>query len=196
MLARRFLVYLACLVLACGPADQPEPGIASDSAVSDADMAEASRIIDSTLTQMKRTEAATFPCSLFSAQDVAQITGTPADSGAYTFVNRSEDDREWKSESCTWSGSNEQDTDVDIWVSQPQHFPSGQVICHPLIGGKEITGMGRAAWWTFMTGYGIGTLRVCTDKVLLEVQISRPNGEEEGVLRTAREVAERITASL
>jgi hypothetical protein len=155
-------------------------------------MDEAAAIIDSTLGQMRRQEAGTFPCSVFTVADLAQLTGTPVDSGAYTFVHQNEDNREWRSPSCAWSGSNEQATDVDLWVSLPQNFDGGQVICHPAIGAKEVSGIGKTAWWSFMDGFGIGTLRVCTDKALLEVKIDRPNGKEDEVQGVARTIAEKV----
>jgi hypothetical protein len=187
----------AGLLLSCGTADQPETANTMDSAaISQKAIEEAAAIIDSTLGQMRRAEAATFPCSIFSVDDVVQLTGTPADSGAYAFVHRNEDDKEWRSASCAWSGSNEQATDVDLWVSLPENFDNRQVICHPAIGAREVPGIGKAAWWSFMDGFGIGTLRVCTDKALLEVKIDRRDGKEAEVQDVARAVAQKVIERL
>jgi hypothetical protein len=194
---RWFLMAVSLCAFACGGSDQPDAANALDSiGISQRDMDEASRIIDSTLAQMKREEAVTFPCNLFTAADVAQLTGTPADSGSYTFVNRTEDDREWKSEECLWEGTSEQDVDVDVWVSLPKHFTAGQVICHPLIGGQPLSGIGKTASWFYMLGSGIGTLRVCTDGALFEVKVDRPDDDEAAVKRTAQTIANQILEKL
>jgi hypothetical protein len=191
---RSILRASALLLLACSSSDENESGTLPDSAATG--NAEADRIIDSTLTQMKRSEAETFPCSMFTAADMSAITGTPADSGAYTFENRSEDDREWQSEACGWAGSTEQATDVDVWVSLPKHFAGGQIVCHPQVAGTAVAGLGIKAWWQTIPGSGMGELRVCTDKALFEVKIDRPGGSEDEKQKTARAVATQVLERL
>jgi hypothetical protein len=125
------------------------------------------------------------------------LAGMRVDSGSYTFVNRTEDDREWKSEACAWSRLEDMNTIVDVWVSLPAHFPGGQVVCHPLIGEPEVPGIGRTAWWQYYDGYGLGSLRACTDAALLEVKVDRgKEATEAQTQETARAVAEEIIRRL
>ena len=160
---------LALLISACGGGSDDAAESAAIDSLSEDDAARVDAIITQALRELQEQEAATFPCSLFTSEEMGEIVGTPVDSGSYTFVNRSEDDREWKSEACAWSTQADDNTVVDAWVSLPAHFDSGQVACHPMIGATELSGAGRSAWWQYMQAYGLGTLRVCTDDALLEV---------------------------
>ena len=188
---------LALLFSACGGGGDDAAETAAIDSLSEDDAAQVDAIITQALREVQEQEAATFPCSLFTSEEMGEIVGTPVDSGSYTFVNRSEDDREWKSEACAWSTQADDNTVVDAWVSLPAHFDSGQVACNPMIGATELSGAGRSAWWQYMQGYGLGTLRVCTDAALLEVKLDRgQSATETDVQELARRVADQIVARL
>ena len=184
-------------VAACGGGDSAADEALQSEAVSPADAAQADSIIAGAMQQVKESEMARFPCSLFRSEEVADLIGAPVDSGSYTFVNRSEDNIEWKSEACAWSRQEDMNTVVDVWVSRPAHFASGKVECHPLAGEPEVPGVGKSAWWQYYDGYGLGSLRVCSDAALLEVKIDRGKSATEAQTQeTARKVAEEIMARL
>jgi hypothetical protein len=66
-----------------------------------------------------------------------------------------------------------------------------------MLGATELSGVARGGWWQFMDGYGLGTLRVCTDAALLEVKLDRGKSATEAeVQELARRVADQIVARL
>jgi len=194
---RTLAAALIIIGAACsGGAEDNEQDLSSDSP-SPADAAQADSMIAGAMQQLKETEMARFPCSLFRPEEMTGIAGVPVDSGSYTFVNRSEDNIEWKSEACAWSRQEDMNTVVDVWVSLPAHFPSGKVECHPLTGEPEVPGIGKSAWWQYYDGYGLGTLRVCSDSALMEVKVDKGKSASEAQTQeTARKVAEEIMGRL
>jgi hypothetical protein len=188
---------LVAVTAACGGGGGSETDEVQIDSLSSEDAAQVDSVITQALREVAEDEATTFPCSLFTSEEIAGMVGTPVDSGSYTFVNRSEDDIEWKSQACAWSTQADDNTVVDAWVSLPAHFDSGEVACHPMIGATELSGVARGAWWQFMDGYGLGTLRVCTDAALLEVKLDRGESATEAeVQELARRVADEIVARL
>jgi hypothetical protein len=196
---RRIAILAAVLILVTGcggTGDETAQTEAIDS-LSSEDAAQVDSIISQSLREVAQDEAATFPCNLFTSEEMGEMVGAPVDSGSYTFVNRSENDIEWKSQACAWSTQADDNTVVDAWVSLPAHFDSGEVACHPMLGATELSGVARGAWWQFMDGYGLGTLRVCTDAALLEVKLDRGTSATEAeVQELARRVADQIVARL
>jgi hypothetical protein len=200
------LIAVLLVLISCkGNGDEPkEPAIVQETPESVPDMQEeAGRIIEEQMTKMKKKEASMFPCSVFTQQELESLLGNPLDSGSYAFEHRSEDDRQWRSESCGWSGKGEEANEVSLWVSLPKHFDGGKVICYPPPGAgannpyapREISGLGDQAWWEYQKSWGIGTLRVCSDKALVEVKVDLAGNDEALAERVARSMAGKIISS-
>jgi hypothetical protein len=156
---------------------------------------EADKIIDQQMTKLQKKEASTWPCSLFSQSEIEALAGNPLDKGSYAFNNVSDNDHEYKSESCGWSASGGGSNEISLWVSLPKHFKSGRVECSPGSTDKKISGIGDQAWWEYQKYWGAGTLRVCSEKAMLEVKATMKGAEEAAVRKTAQAVAEKVLAS-
>lgn len=156
---------------------------------------EADKIIGRQMDKMQRTEAATWPCSLFPQAEVEALAGNPLDKGSYMFNNVSDNDREYKSESCDWSAKGGDGNEVGLWVSLPKHFKSGQVECSPGSTNRKISGIGDQAWWEFQKYWGGGTLRVCSPKAMLEVKVTLKSKDEASAKKIAQTMAEKVLAS-
>ena len=162
----------------------------------------AEQIIEQEMDKIQKAEAATYPCSVFPQEELETLIGNPLEKGSYTFVHRSENDREYRSESCSWSAKGAEGNEVSLWVSRAKHFDSGQVICYPPLGAgannpwapKRIAGIGDEAWWEYQTSGGIGTLRACSANALVETRIDLTGDDDTFAQHAARTVAEKILA--
>jgi hypothetical protein len=188
---------LVCLS-SCGTPDKPKeetpPAQATPEQVEQMQK-EADKIIDQQLGNMRKKEASTFPCSLFTKEEIESLVGNPLDSGSYAFNNVMENDRSYKSETCDWSAGFGEGNEAGLWVSLPKHFASGKVECSPGSTNREITGLGDRAWWEYMKSFGMGTLRVCSEKAMLEVKVRERSKDEAAARRIAQTMAERVLAS-
>lgn len=158
---------------------------------------EAEVIIKRELEKMEKKEAVTFPCSLFKTDEIIAINGNPVESGAYTFNHMDEDGRKFRAAECAWLNKEEGGGTVNLWVSRIEHFDSGKVECYPPPGKSgpgNLAGIGTAAYWDFVKYFGMGTLRVCSEKALFEVKINKKGADEGAVQGMARKVAEKALA--
>ena len=193
------LLFFAFFLASCGgPREEEETTTVPPSSEELSEqMAEADQIIQRELDRQKTESAASFPCSLFEQRELETLLGNPVDSGDHTFEHRSENDRSWRSEACSWSSTEEGGAEMSLWVSRPEHFDSGRVECYSPLdrAAGELSGMGDSAWWTFDKYWGIGTLRACSEKALVEVKITRRGGDEESLESIARTIAERLLSA-
>jgi hypothetical protein len=187
-------------VSACGAQDAAKPAEKSataqpnDDAVKKA-QAEADAIVRQQMAGMQRKEASTFPCSLFAQQEIEALAGNPLDPGSHTFNHVDEDGRRYRSESCDWSAKGGEGHEAGLWVSLPKHFDSGKVECSPRSANTQIDGIGDRAWWDFQKYFGLGTLRVCSTKAMLEVKVDLTGNDEAAARAIAWKMAEKVLAS-
>jgi hypothetical protein len=185
------------LLGACGTAEQPkeETPLAQSTAQQTAEQKEAEKIIDQKLAEVKRTDAARYPCSLFPQPEIEALVGNPLETGNYTFNNVSEDAHSFKAENCDWSAKGGEGNEAGVWASLPKHFDSGKVECSPGSDSDTISGIGDHAWWNYQKAYGMGALRVCSTKAMLEVKVTVKSKEEAAARKMAQTMAERVLAS-
>jgi hypothetical protein len=187
---------LVCLS-SCGTSDKAKeetaPAQASPEQIKQ-QQKEADKIIDQQLANVRKKEASTFPCSLFPEQEIEALVGNPLDSGSYAFNHVTDNDRNYKSESCDWSAGFGEGNEAGLWVSLPKHFASGKVECSPGSTNREISGIGDRAWWEYMESFGMGTLRVCSEKAMLEVKVRVKSKEEAAARKIAETMANKVLA--
>jgi hypothetical protein len=156
---------------------------------------EAEKVIDQQLNDLQEREAATFPCSLFPQTEIEPLVGNPLDKGSYAFNNVTSNGLQYKSESCNWSAAGGSGNEVGLWVSLPKHFASGRVECVPGSDYQKTSGIGDQAWWDYKKFFGMGTLRVCSVKGMLEVKVTVTTKDEALARRIAQTMAEKVLAS-
>lgn len=156
---------------------------------------EAQKIIDEQMKSLQDREAATFPCSLFPHADIEALAGNPLDKGSYAFNKVSTNDRQYQSESCDWSAAGGDGNEVGLWVSLPKHFASGQVECMPGSDHQKTPGLGDQAWWDYKKFFGMGTLRVCSAKAMLEVRVTVTSKDEKLARKITQTIAQKVLAS-
>lgn len=187
------------LLSSCGPSekakDEPTPAPASPEQIRQAQQ-EADKIIKEQMAKVQQREASTFPCSLFTQQEIEALAGNPLDKGSYALNHVSEDDHNYRSQSCDWSAKTTEGNEVGVWVSLPKHFDSDKVECSPgSASASKIPGLGDQAWWEYQKSYGMGTLRVCSAKAMLEAKITMKSKEEAPARTIAQTIAEKVLAS-
>ena len=193
-----WMVMNLALLPSCGApdkaADQKTPAQAAPGQVKDLQK-EADRIVEQQMANLQTKEASTFPCSLFPQQEIERLAGNPLDKGSYTFNNITVDDHSYKSESCDWSAKGGQGNEVVLSVSLPKHFKSGAVECEQDHANKKISGPGDQSRWEYVKSFGMGTLRVCSAKAMLEVKVTVTSKEEALAKRLAQSVSDKVLAS-
>ena len=157
---------------------------------------EADKIVKQQMANLQQKEASTYPCSVFTQQEIEALAGNPLDTGSYAFNNVSEDNHEYKSVSCGWSAKSAEANEVALWVSLPKHFNSGKVECSPGAASDKISGIGDQAWWNYQKSWGIGTLRVCSEKAMLETKVTMKGKSEPAAKTAAQAIAEKVLGSL
>jgi len=153
---------------------------------------EAQEIINQQMVSLQQKEAATFPCSMFSQSELEALVGNPLDKGSYAFNNVTENDRRYKTESCDWSAAQGEGNEVGLWIALRKHFDSGQVECSPGSDDRKISGIGDQAWWEYQKFFGMGTLRVCSAKAMLEVKVDLANKDEAKARNIAQTMAKKV----
>jgi hypothetical protein len=156
---------------------------------------DADKTIAREMARVQQKDASTWPCSLFPQAEAEALVGNPLDKGSYTFNNVTDNDHQYKSESCAWSASGGGGNEASLWVSLPKHFDSGQVECSPGSGNKQVSGIGNSTWWDYQKYWGAGTLRVCAAKAMLEVKVTLKSKDEAATRKIAEEMAEKVLAS-
>ncbi|MCB1030389.1 MAG: hypothetical protein KDA95_03580 [Acidimicrobiales bacterium] len=125
-----------------------------------------------------------FPCSLFTADEIAQITGNPLD-GDMSSGPVTENEFTYEAKRCTWSVSefDEEAQEVILTVSLPEDFPSGTFVCPSALGGETpLSVTGTESNWMWVdpgTTAKVGTLRSCGDEVFVSVEVSGANNEAQ-----------------
>ncbi len=198
---RRWVGWLAMnllLLSACGSpekkSDDTAPAQVTPEQVKKAQQ-EAEKVIAQQMANVQKKEASTFPCSLFPQAEIEALAGNPLQTGSYTFNHVTHDDHEFRSESCDWSAKGGEGNEVGLWVSLPKHFNSGKVECSPGSPNTKTSGIGDQAWWDYQKYFGLGTLRVCSDKAMLEVKVDLTSKEEATARAMAEKIAGKVLAS-
>jgi hypothetical protein len=134
-----------------------------------------------------------------SQAEIDQITGNPLDAGDAQTNHVTENDASWTQRECAWlKFGSETATEVRLGVSRAADFPSGSVECPPLFSSAAVSGLGEQAQWSWNdpgTTVTVGTLRVCTGDVLLEVTVTGTTSGD-GHLEVARSVADTALAAI
>jgi hypothetical protein len=156
---------------------------------------EAAKIIERQMANLQEKEASTFPCSLFPQEEIEGLAGNPLDKGSYMFNHVSDNDRNYRSESCDWSAKGGEGNEVALWVSLPKHFDSSKVECSPGSANQKISGIGDQAWWDYQKYFGMGTLRVCSAKAMLEVKVTLKSKDEAAAKKIAQTITDKVLTS-
>lgn len=201
MMILRWIVWTAVTLVvlsSCGApdkaADETTPAQATPEQIKEMQR-EADKVIEQQMANLQRKQASTFPCSLFSQQEIDAVAGNPLDKGSYTFNHVSDNDHNYRSESCDWSAKGGEGNEVALWVSLPKHFDSSKVECSPGNANNRISGIGDQAWWDYQKYFGMGTLRVCSAKAMLEVKVTVTSKEEAAAKTIAQAISEKVLSS-
>ena len=67
--------------------------------------------------------------------------------------------------------------------------------CSPGSANQRTSGIGDQAWWDYQKYWGMGTLRVCSGKAMLEVKVTVKSKEEAAARKIAETMATKVLAS-
>lgn len=131
----------------------------------------------------------TDPCSLFTESDLEAIFDQNLGEG--TSATTRVEDNTFTTRDCSW---NYDGVDVVVQVAEAADFDSGEFECAEPTdeNAQAIEDLGSQAWWTEQeTQDGTaGTLRACTENLLVDVSIRGSTDDPETFESQARAVAE------
>lgn len=228
MTARHPLVIVLSAVVAagCGAAPESEPEVPPAAPAAESSEArptpdpnrpqlvpiekgsDLDKMIDEHVARGEARMAATFPCSLFKTEEVAELVGGSVESGLQKMENRMHSvmgdpgaTRRWRAQTCAWHAVVRNGPELDeIAVSLPAHFESGAVECPPAPGAgtsgvETVSDLGATAWWMF-DRYGHGTLTTCSAAALVVVEATVRGSDSDALLKITRHAAERALAAV
>jgi len=202
MKALNATLFATILLISCGD-DNPEN--ATDQDITDVqqeestgehwlgDLADSENIVEQALEREQKKSAASYPCSLFTVEEVQQFIGGAVDPGFYTFEHMNLNDDNWRGEACAWSSAGGEGADLRLWVSRPENFDDGKVRCIGLTATDNAEPeLGAQSSWTYQSSWGWGTLRICAADRLMEVEIRNGPRDEQTVRAAARSIAQKV----
>ena len=138
---------------------------------------------EETETSAATTEAAPeHTCDLADESDVEAAYGEPVPPGADGNGGHDEDGLKWQSENCGWEV--EDGLDVRLGVSRAEDFDGGELLCPELDSfdtpSTPVPGLGdQAAWVTDEIDPNEGTLRICTEAEMIDIDVESPDGSRD-----------------
>lgn len=118
-------------------------------------------------------------CDHIATDDVVDSFGVEIEKDAVGSGSADEQGATWKYETCSWETPDQ--IEVTLGITTAEGFPDGVLGCPPLayLGtpGEPVDGLDADAWWV-ESGFNEeeGTLRVCTDTHLFDIDVDRPSG--------------------
>lgn len=129
-------------------------------------------------------------CDVLAIADVVDSFGVEIEKDAVGAGSADQQGTTWKYRTCSWETPDQ--IEVRLGIATAADFPDGVLDCPPLayLGtpGEPVPGLDADAWWV-ESGFNEeeGTLRVCTETHLFDIDVDRPSGTVE--LDTLREQA-------
>ncbi len=122
------------------------------------------------------------PCDLIDEADVEAAFGEPVPAGTVGVGGNTENDVAWESKNCDW----EQDgvLEVQLALAEAGDFNAGEVLCPELkmLGtlSTAVTDLGEEAYWVAdERTEAEGQLRICTDDLLIDLEVEAPIGSRD-----------------
>ncbi len=141
-------------------------------------------------------------CDLATEADVEAAFGADLPAGSYSGGGTDEDGVQWQSDNCNWDI--EDGLEVSLEYSTAEDFADGELLCPELdsfstpstpVEGLDAT---SAAWVNDQVDPDEGTLRVCTDTALINIDIETADGtgDPDTMQQQAVALAEVVLANL
>jgi hypothetical protein len=167
---RTFLAVLALMLslTACGDDDEIKSGGAGED--------------PETSAPASTTASAIEPCELADEADVESAYGEDVPPGSISSGSTDEDGVQWQSDNCNWDI--EDGLEVSLAVSTAEDFADGELLCPELdsfdVPSTPVEGLDAEAWWvTDKIDPNEGTLRICADAVLIDIDVESPDGSRD-----------------
>jgi hypothetical protein len=121
-------------------------------------------------------------CELAEEADVEAAYGEDLPPGSFSSGSTDEDGVQWQSDNCNWDIEDE--LQVSLAVSTAEDFADGELLCPELdsfdVPSTPVEGLDADAWWVNdNVDPNEGTLRICTDSVLLDIAVESPDGSRD-----------------
>ena len=170
---------LALGLSGCGDDEEPS---ADPTASATADASPADPSYASPTTPAPNTSSGTGvppACDLADEADVEATFGVAVTAGSEGGGGHNEDNLVWQTDNCDWESAGA--LEVTLAVSEAEDFEGGELLC-PVLSHFDaeptpVPELGDGASWLGYVGNETeGTLRVCGDEVLLDIDVVAPAG--------------------
>ena len=132
-------------------------------------------------------------CDLADEADAEAAFEEDLPPGSFSSGSTDEDGVQWQSDNCNWEI--EEGTEVSLELSTAEDFADGQLQCPELDSFSDpsvpVEGLdaSSAAWVNDSIDPNEGTLRICTDAYLINIDLESPDGSRDPATMQAQSVA-------
>jgi len=121
-------------------------------------------------------------CDLADASDVEAAYGEPVPPGSYGGGGHDDNGVQWQSDNCNWDV--EDGLEVTLAVSRADQFADGELLCLELDSfgtpATPVPELGDRAWWVVDdVDPDEGTLRICTDEEMIDIDMESADGSRD-----------------
>ena len=126
-------------------------------------------------------------CDLADASDVEAAYGEPVPDGSYGGGGHDDNGVQWQSDNCNWDVDD--GLELTLAVSRADQFAEGELLCLELesfgTASTPVPELGDRAWWVIDDiDPDEGTLRICTDEEMIDIDMESPDGARDpGTMR-------------
>jgi len=136
----------------------------------------------------------TAACGGLTTEDLVGLFGVELEGPEPSMGSSDQNGVTWTSTGCGWE-NDEIDLELDLDISDASDFPEGAITCIEPGGVGDVSpveGIGNQAWWEFDDFNEVeGTLRVCTDDRLIELEVDAETGS-----MTSDELKEKVQSAV
>jgi hypothetical protein len=132
-------------------------------------------------------------CELATEADVEAVFGEDVPPGSFSGGGTDEDGVQWQSDNCNWDV--EDGLEVRLAYSTAEDFADGELLCPELDSfdtpSTPVEGLDAlsAAWVIDQIDPEEGTLRICTDTALINIDTEYPDGTADPATMQEQSVA-------
>jgi len=170
---RTLLAVLALLLAlsACGDDDKITSGGAGEEPVASPPAATETAVIEDVEV-----------CDLASEADAEAAYDEDLPPGSFSSGSTDEDGVQWQSDNCNWRIDD--GLEVSLQLSTAEDFAAGELLCPELdsfdVPSTPVTVLdAEASWVTDKIDPDEGTLRICTDTHLIDIDVESPDGSRD-----------------
>ncbi len=138
-----------------------------------------------------------FPCSVITQDEIERLLGNAVEPAVFAREEITENGETFSAEVCSWLSFEDGANEATLWVSQPEHFPGGEIACElPDVDEETLVlptpDLGTQAWWIHDQSAGVGSLLACSSQLRVQIDIASGTQGQALALQVARALVSQV----